>query len=263
MSENVEYHKFPRGEHCDEEGCRSKQYYIDSGHQFCRRGHIQAVSPHVLCFLSQTKPRVYLQKLSVFSWVLVLVDIDTKCLRQQFTQTQQDEDDWNTQGKKTRRSREKKEKIPTVYTGEKARDLFIQCYQLILWKQVHWLVQEKGLPANLETIVRDLWSFRLRELIPDDSDEESSKSRKSSSSFDDGGIGTGTDDGSDTSVISGKGNDLAGLKLIDSLSLCYLGMVLLRVPISVGQLHNFARREEIVYFRAVCIAFYGACAMLT
>lgn len=37
-----------------------------------------------------------------------------------------------------------------VLRGRRGFELFLQCYQLILQKQVHWLINEKGFPAELE-----------------------------------------------------------------------------------------------------------------
>lgn len=142
--------------------------------------------------------------------------------------------------------------MKTLYAGQEARDLFLQCYQLILWKQVHWLVQNQGFPPELEVLVRDLWSFRLRKLVHgEDGDEgDGGKGAYSSTSEDD--TGAETDDTVATGTSTGRVNGLEGLKLIDTLGLCYLAMVLLRLPVCVGQLHGWAEREEIVYMRAVC-----------
>lgn len=38
----------------------------------------------------------------------------------------------------------------TAYRGRQAYTLFLQVYQLILWKQCHALVQGRGFPAELE-----------------------------------------------------------------------------------------------------------------
>ena len=47
MSSRVEYQRFRRGEHCTEEGCRSRKYYIEDGKKFCQKGHEQAVRSKV------------------------------------------------------------------------------------------------------------------------------------------------------------------------------------------------------------------------
>lgn len=39
--------------------------------------------------------------------------------------------------------------------------------------------------------------------------------------------------------------------LIQTLGLLYLGMILLRLPISMGEVHRWALREDIPYVRAI------------
>jgi RNA polymerase I-specific transcription initiation factor RRN7 len=43
-------------------------------------------------------------------------------------------------------------------------------------------------------------------------------------------------------------------KLVETLGLCYLGILLLRLPTSLGEVYKWAAKEEIIYTRAVCIA---------
>jgi len=47
-----------------------------------------------------------------------------------------------------------------VLRGRKGFELFLQCYQLILRKQVHWLVSEKHFPKELEVFFLQ-WPFLL------------------------------------------------------------------------------------------------------
>lgn len=216
MSQHIEYQKFRRGESCTEEGCRARKFYIEDGKKFCQRGHEQ------------------------FG----------------FTQTQQDEDDWNAQGKKSRRKREEKERVETVLSGSEARELYLQCFQLVLWKQCWWLVNVKGFPRELETVVRDLWGLRVSVV----------QRREDRSGY---GSGTGTfmfssseAENSDTDGTRGKSlsssrsrrsvTDEEKLpKLVETLALCYLGMMLMRLNTSLGEVYRWATREEIVLTRAI------------
>jgi hypothetical protein len=43
--------------------------------------------------------------------------------------------------------------------------------------------------------------------------------------------------------------------LIETLGLCYLGILLLRLPTSLGEVYKWAAKEEIIYIRAVSMAF--------
>lgn len=218
MSEHIEYHRFPRGERCTYEGCPAKRYYIADGKRFCNRGHEQ----------------------------------------EGFRQVQQDEDDFNTQGRITRRKREEKERVERVLSGREATQLFLQCYQLVLWKQVKWLIDVKGLPGELETVVRDLWSVRLRgvkSLGEEGVGAGGSETVGFSSQSEWERTGTDTD-GMESSGRAGRRNikkaRLEGLpRLIDSLGLCYLGTLLMRLPITLGDFYRWAEQEDIIFVRVV------------
>ncbi len=47
-------------------------------------------------------------------------------------------------------------------SGTAGRELYLECLQLILRRQLAWLVAEKGFPPQAELVVRDLWDLRLR-----------------------------------------------------------------------------------------------------
>lgn len=224
MSEHVEYHRFKKGEHCTVEGCRSRRYYYEAGQRFCdRHGHQQ----------------------------------------EGYKQIAADEDDFNTQGRKTRRKRELEARVSKVLTGRDATELFLQCWQLVLWKQVSWLRDTKGLPGKLETVVRDLWNVRLR-AVKGFGNERTLMSDSGSVGYSSSDAQTDSDGMGSGSVTSGvsrlsvrrrkKPNGLP--KIIDTLGLCYLGILLLRLPVSMGQLHRWAEDDEIVYSRVVCCSDY-------
>jgi RNA polymerase I-specific transcription initiation factor RRN7 len=218
MSEHIEYHRFPRGEACTYEGCPAKRYYIADGKRFCNHGHEQ----------------------------------------EGFRQIQQDEDNFNSQGRITRRKREEKEHVERVFSGREAAQLFLQCYQLVLWKQVKWLIDMKGLPDELETVVRDLWSVRLRGVKSLGVEDGGAGGRETvgfSSQSDWEGTGTETD-GMESSGGPGrrhrrKSRQESMPRLVDSLALCYLGTLLMRLPITLGEFHHWAGQEDIIFVRAV------------
>lgn len=221
MSGAIEYHKFPRGENCTSEGCRSRRYYVLDGARFCKtNGHKQ----------------------------------------EGYTQIAADEDDFNTQGRKTRKKREEKERVEVIFSGREATELFLQCWQLILWKQVEWLVRVKGMPEELETVVRDLWSVRLRAVTGLGDDETSSASDRAVG-FSSTSEAETESDGMITASELGRRKRKRGRirakgvpKLIDTLGLCYLGMLLMRLPVSLGDFQRWTEKEEIIFLRAVSIA---------
>lgn len=142
-------------------------------------------------------------------------------------------------------------------SGRDALELYLSCYQLILWKQCHWLVNVKGFPDELEIIVKDLWSLRVSSLL-NLGDEKGGYGSASGTLWSSGGEGDNTEDtdgsaGKSASSRRSKhtvGGNVAPM-LIETLGLCYLGMLLLRLPISIGEIFKWAARDDMVYTRAV------------
>lgn len=151
-----------------------------------------------------------------------------------------------------------------MLSGSEARELFLECYQLILWKQCHWLVNIKGFPKELESVVRDLWGLRLG-VIQRYGDER-------------GGYGSGTgtiifssaSEGEHTDSDATGGKSLGSRRsrksvaleerlprLVETLALCYLGTLLLKLSTSLGEFIKWATREEMIYNRAVSILSSG------
>lgn len=131
-----------------------------------------------------------------------------------------------------------------VYRGVGAKELFLQAYQVILWKQCHGLIHTIGLPSELEILVKDLWALRLQLLIDKttaSSDEETLFSSQPTSGIED----------SDEETAAYVPKSKAMPTLIQSLSLCYLATILLRLPVSIGDFHQWAFREEIIFIRAI------------
>ena len=97
------------------------------------------------------------------------------------------------------------------------------------------MIHTTGLPAELETVVKDLWSLRLqllRSKTGATSEEDTVFSSQPQSE-------TETEDKHDGVERQWKvgGKDMP--TLIETLGLCYLGMILLRLPISIGELHRY------------------------
>lgn len=211
MNSNLDFHKFRKGETCTTTGCRSKHYYIQDGKRVCKaHGHVQ----------------------------------------EGFTQVAADEDDFNTQGRKTRKKRKAAAAIRLIYEGRQAVTLYVQCWQLVLRKQVSWLVGEKGMPFELETVVRDLWTLRIRNVRGLGEDDGNALGFSSTS----GGETEGEEDESGMEMskrLKKIARDRGLPKLIESLALCYLAMLLLRLPITIGEFQTWVELHEIPYFRAV------------
>ncbi|KAJ5477441.1 hypothetical protein N7539_007585 [Penicillium diatomitis] len=97
-----------------------------------------------------------------------------------------------------------------------------------------------------KAIVRDLWALRLQDFTlrinatiddEDDSDRELFSSQPETDSSDDLGF------------KSHSGRYLTWPRLLDSLGLCYLAAVLMRLPVSVSDFHRLVIRQDVPYIR--------------
>jgi len=147
--------------------------------------------------------------------------------------------------------------VEKVFSGRDASDHYLKCYQFILLKQCNWLVNVKGFSLELEIVVRDLWALRIQDL---QRLEERSGYGSTMFSSQSEGENTGTDGTGVRSMSSrrSKGSVVGKEKLpklIEMLGLCYLGMVLLRLPVSLGEIYKWAVKEDMIYTRAVSKQF--------
>lgn len=214
MDSSIDFHKFSKGETCTTTGCRSRYYYIQDGKRVCKsHGHVQ----------------------------------------EGFTQVAADEDDFNTEGRKTRKRRKEAATAGIVYDGIEAIKLYVQCWQVVLRKQAMWLISARGMPPELEIVIRDLWAVRIRNIRGVGEDERDARDGSGFSSTSEGET-EGEDDGVGMEM-SRRHRKIArekGLpRLIESLALCYMAMLLLRLPVAVGDLQKWAEQHEIPYFRVV------------
>ncbi|KGQ02123.1 ubiquitin-60S ribosomal protein L40 [Paracoccidioides lutzii Pb01] len=124
-----------------------------------------------------------------------------------------------------------------------------------------------------EPLVKDLWSLRLPQLYSCSRDRygyasasdhgqdgESSQTEvfSSQAAGTGTGIGTGTDadregeeDEVEEETAYQRRRMLESPKLIDSLALCYLGVLLLRVPLGLGRVERWILNDEIPLIRAI------------
>ncbi|KAL8929248.1 MAG: hypothetical protein Q9208_001331 [Pyrenodesmia sp. 3 TL-2023] len=180
---------FRRDEPCGIENCRSKRFYEEGGLFYCKRGHLQHSNP----------------------------------------QTQEDDDDFGTQGRKTKQKKEAEEKVSKIYRGPQALELFLQAFQLILWKQCYTLINNMSLPQEFEDVVKGLWALRLDKIDLGTEEVILHSSQETSKLEADSQGNHGKERLSRTKPVP---------SLIDSLATCYLGMVILRLPISLSDLHQ-------------------------
>lgn len=201
---------YERGAPCEVENCGSKEYVETDGQWFCRNGHLQAR-------------------------LLIHGDEDPTI---------------SSQGRKVKKRRVQDEKMTATLSGRPAIELYLQCYQLVLWKQAHWLVHEKCFPAELEEVIRDIWTLRLQ-MIQDlvvEQDGEGTASQMFSSQSEGGQSDTDTAVEAATSIPKLQKRIP---RLVESLGICYLCFVLLRIPISTGDLRDWVEGEKLVYIHAL------------
>ncbi|KAK0312035.1 hypothetical protein LTR01_002949 [Friedmanniomyces endolithicus] len=158
-----------------------------------------------------------------------------------------------TEGTNSRSGARSSQKTPAIsgLSGPRAFEHYLLAVQLILRKQLKWLIETKKLPEELEALVRDLWALRLQRLrtrVSYDSDTETDTQSHFFSSQSEGEASA-----SDESARSRKhrGKKIDGTpNLLDTLALCYIGALLLREPVLVADLHRWASDGELPYYHA-------------
>ncbi|EHY60316.1 hypothetical protein HRR83_000075 [Exophiala dermatitidis] len=171
--------------------------------------------------------------------------------------TAEDELDYGRQGKVLRKKEPKeKQKVTGVLRGVKAYQLFLQAWQLILRKQCYILVHQKGLPAELWTIVRDLWILWLSQLGHRLHDPAGGSHPPTDSASEADAITTSaheTDSGGEAARERKRRGEAAshGPILVDTVVLNYLGILLLRRPIGLATILNWIQKEHIPFIRAI------------
>jgi RNA polymerase I-specific transcription initiation factor RRN7 len=162
----------------------------------------------------------------------------------------EDDNDFNSKGRVHKKKKERTaKKAPPYYTQEWERKKFlVYAHQLILRKQIWWLVHELGLPEELEEIVRSLWEMRINVLADQigASVEDlvfSSQARKAV-----------LDSDNDDEEVKAKFTKPLPLKempkLIDTLGIIYLGMYILRLPVFLGDLLMWVNTGNLLYTHA-------------
>jgi RNA polymerase I-specific transcription initiation factor RRN7 len=140
-------------------------------------------------------------------------------------------------------------------SGRSGVDLYLKCLQLILRHQIWYLIKDKGLPTELETVVFDLWSLRIAQLgdkIASDSQGFDSQSQSQAFSTLDS-----DESGTETEKSTARSNrkirtKLGGLpSLLDCLALCYLGILTLRLPVTPGDIFTWTTDGKLAYQRAI------------
>jgi hypothetical protein len=190
-------------------------------------------------------------------------------------------DNYGQQGAISRKAKQKRERQHKHLSGNTAAELCLECLQLILRKQVAWLVRERDLPAELETVVRDLWDLRVRNFgglrIVDGKERRKGRGRDTNSETASGSeserfySSQGETDG-ESDAWAGRSVRASRIKtwavregqrwpmptLMDTLALCYVGCLAMRLPVRIGDLFGWARSGSLLFIRAVSWPRYFA-----
>ncbi|KAG4301904.1 hypothetical protein PCK1_001880 [Pneumocystis canis] len=136
---------------------------------------------------------------------------------------------------------EHKKKSRVLY-GNEGKTLFLRCFQQILRNQSWCLIHTHGLPNKLETAIRNIWKIYLMLL----SNKLFYKNTKDISKHQHCLISENSNNN-----MSYKITELP--KLIDTISICYLGLLNLRSTITISILCNLMKSGEIPYMQALSV----------
>lgn len=210
---------------------------------------------------------------------------------QGYIQFDVDEDDnYGKTGKVVRKEKEVRETERKHLSGNDAKELYLDCLQIILRKQIGWLIREKGFSDELESICRDLWDLRIRKFIGLKSVSRASLQEKGKGADHDGtGSQHGgalsqsgsdsemvmyssqaetTDTSADESVKSQRKRssrvkdweselwDLPGP--MEVLALIYMGCLLKQEPVRVGDIYWWAKNNQLPFLGAVSSCVFWA-----
>ncbi|KAI0970559.1 hypothetical protein F4678DRAFT_113099 [Xylaria arbuscula] len=181
-----------------------------------------------------------------------------------FANHETDEDAFGTQGRVSRKKKEVRRKVAVKLTGDEGRELYLEVLQLILIRQVRWLVEARRFPEDFVELVRALWALRVRNLPLR---ERGGGGKKDKGEESDGGAsGWFSSQGSETETGGESGFSDATTaatwapdarrrwklpKLVDALALCYLAAVIRRLPVSTGDFHCWVQRGDLEYLSAL------------
>ncbi|UNI22061.1 hypothetical protein JDV02_010872 [Purpureocillium takamizusanense] len=210
MEVRRELRRMPKGERCPE--CGSQKWYLQDGLRFCARGH----------------------------QIEGFIQFDLG-----------EEEDSGRMGTVARREKEVREQEKRQLTGAEGKLLYLEALQLLLRNQVLWLVRVKGYREELETVVRDLWDLRIRGSRPleptvEDATEATLKLFDSQSPAGEGKP-TWSSRARANSWDPDRGAGWPMPKMPDTIGLCYLGCLLLRIPTRLGELIQWTNRGGMPY----------------
>ncbi|KAK5689108.1 hypothetical protein LTR17_026511 [Elasticomyces elasticus] len=202
-----------RPEPCGHENCGSRRFHVgDDGFTYCVRGHQQSERGTVVA---------------------------------------EDTGEYVIAGRKARLKDSDAESTTSKasgFSGARAFEHYLLCLQLVLRKQLRWLIETRKLPEELEILVRDLWTLRLQRLrnrVSYDSETETDTQSHHFSSQSDGETSASEakhDRKRTRTKIDGTPN------LMDTIALCYMGALLLREPLTIADLYHWISEGDLPFY---------------
>ncbi|EME86107.1 uncharacterized protein MYCFIDRAFT_131200 [Pseudocercospora fijiensis CIRAD86] len=204
---------------CSHDNCGSRRFHVgDDGFTYCDQGHQQSEAG-----------------------LLVSADTGELVLTGRTARRKLDSDAESTTTK------------VTGFSGPKAFEHYLLCVQLVLRKQLRWLIDVQKLPEELEGLVKDLWALRLQKLqnkVSYDSDAETdAQSSRIFSSQSEGDSGTDTENTitrRDRTRQKGPGPNM-----LELLGLLHIGIMLLKIPITAADMLTWCNEGALLFYRAV------------
>ena len=227
-TEQLKLCRFPPGERCDE--CGARRYYEEGGFRYCKRGHRQEG------FIRYT--------------------LET-------------EDGFGVLAKKSQRAAEtneeregRRKKKGKRLGGRQGQELYLECVQLVLRKQLWYLIHEQPqeFPAHLQDVARNLWDLRIKCFpgLNDTGGLGGEGNEDPISSADEGTLFSSQafQAEEDESEVSRPGIDWSASpwqmpRLVETLGIIYLACILLRLPIGIGKLHMLVKTKQLPFFSVV------------
>ncbi|KAK4083206.1 hypothetical protein Purlil1_10898 [Purpureocillium lilacinum] len=211
MEARRDLRRMPKGERCPE--CGSQKWYLQDGLRFCARGH----------------------------QIEGFIQFDVG-----------EEEDSGRMGTVARREKEVREQEKRQLTGAEGKLLYLEALQLLLRSQVLWLIRVKGYREELETVVRDLWDLRIRgssslEPSVEDAAAEASLEMFSSQPPSEEDKPAWSSGARAQIWDPDRGAGWPMPKVPDTIGICYLGCLLLRIPTRLGELIQWANRGDLPY----------------
>ncbi|KAK0629776.1 hypothetical protein B0T17DRAFT_526460 [Bombardia bombarda] len=220
--------------------CPARRWYIENGHKFCENGH------------------------QVEGYVQFDIDVD---------------DNFGKSGKVIRKKKETKKGEVKQLSGKKAKELYMMCQQVILRKQIAWLISEKGISNELDGVCRDLWDFRTCKFIGLTMVGNKVGDRKGKANATKQGSQSQPDSGSERPLHSSQGEEAQSSsdgealgrtklqskikswasekwempRMVDLLALLYLGCLLIQEPVRIGDIYRWAMNNQLPFIGAIKI----------